>query len=490
MKNEKRIYTRLSLLLGFIIATAVGCERDYDFGDDAEFAKFGNNPEVFIDGFSGGLEYLPFGGSKLDAFSVDTEVKYNGNASMRFDVPNFGDSEASLGFAGAIFPDYGGRDLSGYDALTFWAKATRAETISQIGFGSDFGESPYRDIQDKYLVTKANLRLSTGWTKYIIPIPDPSKLINETGMFWYAEGPDANGDGYTFWIDELQFEKLGTVAQAQPAIFAGVDLEAEAFLDIQGKIPDEGLTQTFNLANGVNETVFAAPSYFTFNSTNPEVVQVSELGVLTPVGLGTTTISATLGGVRAQGSATLEVKGGFEFAPVPTRSPDDVISVFSDAYTNVPGVNTNPNFGGQTTTGGTVRINDENEIISYDNLNFVATIIEPTINVSQKTHLHVDIRIEETIDSGDTLRFELFDFGSDGAFGGGNDTGGAITYSSGQLESGTWISLDIPFTAFTENTGGGASGFVNSAKTNLAQVVFASGGVSALFVDNIYFYSE
>ena len=42
-------------------------------------------------------------------------------------------------------------------------------------------------------------------------------------MFWYAEGPE-NGDGYTFWIDELKYEKLGTIAQPRPAIFGGEDL--------------------------------------------------------------------------------------------------------------------------------------------------------------------------------------------------------------------------------------------------------------------------
>lgn len=488
MKNYMRNIFRTLLLPGLVLTWSVGCEREVS--DDVEFASFPQRAEIFIDGFSGGLEYRPFGGSKFDAFSVDTEVKYSGEASMRFDVPNFGDPSTTLGFAGAIFPDYGGRDLSGFDALTFWAKASRAETISTIGFGSDFGDSPYRDMADKFVVTKQNLRISTGWQKYIIPIPDPKKLINETGMFWYAEGPDANGDGYTFWIDELKFEKLGTIAQPRPAIFGGEDLVDNAFLDIQGKIPDAGLTQTFNLSSGVNETVVAAPSYFTFNSSDPSVIQVSELGVLTPVGIGTTTISATLGGVRAKGSARLTVQGGFEFAPVPTRDPANVISVFSDTYTNVPGVNTNPNFGGQTTTGGTVQINADNQIIIYENLNFVATVVDPTIDVSGMTHLHVDIRIDETIDASDSFRFELFDFGADGAFGGGNDTGGAITYTSGQLQSGTWLSFDIPFSSFTAATGGGATGFVGSAKTNLAQIVFASGGISAVFVDNIYFYTE
>jgi hypothetical protein len=399
---------------------------------------------------------------------------------MRFDIPNFGDPAGA--FAGAIFPVPGGRDLSSYDALTFWAKASKAGTINEIGFGNDFGEN-------KYLVTKNNLRISTGWTKYTIPIPDPSKLIAERGLFWYAEGPE-NGDGYTIWIDELKFENLGTVAQPRPAIFGGADVEAEAFIGVQGLIPSSGLTQTFNLASGENQTVLAAPSYFTFTSSNPSVVQVSELGVLTPIGPGTTTITATLGGVLAQGSLTLEVRGGFEFAPVPTRDPADVLSVFSDAYTNVPVDNYNGFFGGQTTTGGAVRIDDDNEIILYENLNFVAITVNPTINISQLTHIHVDVRIEETINSSDALRFELIDFGSDGVFGGGNDTGGAITFASGQLQSGTWIGLDIPIANFVDNTGGGLGGLVSGARANVAQIVFASGGISTLVVDNIYFYSE
>jgi len=480
MKNRTFLYFKNTLITGAIFLLFAGCEREYS--DQVEFATYPNSPEIFIDGFSGGLEYFPFDGSKLDAFTVDTDVKYSGNASMRFDVPNVGDPSGS--FAGAIFPDYGGRDLSGYDALTFWAKATKAASINEIGFGADFEEN-------RFLVTKTNLRIGTGWEKYVIPIPDPSKLVVEKGMFWYAEGPE-NGDGYTFWIDELKFEKLGTLAQPQPAIFNGQDLEADAFLDIQGLIPREGLTQTFNLSNGANQTVIAAPSYFSFLSSDVDVIQVSELGVITPVSTGNATITATLGAVKAKGSATLEVQGAFDFAPVPPeRNPEDVISIFSDAYANVPVDFYNGFFDGQTTTGGALRIDEDNNIILYENLNFVATsFTNPTVNVSQKTFFHVDIRIDESIDPGDTVRFELIDFGPDGAFGGGDDTGGAITYTSGQLETGNWISLDIPLTDFSENTGGGLSGFVNGAKANLAQIVFASGGISTLFVDNMYFYSE
>lgn len=471
MKNRKFIYLHSTFLLSLLLILVSGCEREVS--DEVDFASFQSNPEVFIDGFSGGLEYLPFGGSKLDAFSVDSEVKYKGSASMRLDVPNVGDPSGA--YAGAIFPDNGGRDLSGYDALTFWAKATKAATINEIGFGNYFGEN-------KYLVTKQNLRIGTGWAKYVIPIPDPSKLIFERGMFWYSEGPE-DGDGYTFWIDELQFEKLGTVAQPQPAIFNGEDITGEAFLNIEGLIPYGGLTQTYNLASGINETVIAAPSYFTFSSSNVEVVRVSELGVLTPVGLGTAEITATLGGVRAKGSATITVSGGFEFAPVPpARDAADVISIFSDAYSNVPVDFYNGFFAPfQTTLGGAVNISGDN-IIIYEDLNFVATEFKnPTVDVTSMTHFHVDIRIEEPIDPADFIAIELGDFGPNGAFGGDDDSSSRLTFDSSSLVSGEWISLDIPLSDFTTLT----------SRSNLAQIFFISDAtISGLLVDNMYFYTE
>ncbi|MCX2719834.1 glycosyl hydrolase family 16 [Lentiprolixibacter aurantiacus] len=475
MKNEKRIYSRLALFLSLIIVVGVGCERDFDFGDDAQFAKFGNNPDIFIDGFSAGLEYLPFAGSKFDAFSVDTDVKYSGEASMRFDVPNAFDPGTSLGFAGAIFPDYGGRDLTGYDALTFWAKASKAETISAIGFGNDFEQSPYRETGSKYLVTKFDLRISTGWTKYIIPIPDPSKLVDETGMFWYAEGPDANGDGYTFWIDELKFEKLGTIAQPQPAIFNGVDGTGVNLVGTERQI--SGTTQTFNLANGVNETVFAAPAYFDFTSSNTSVASVSEIGIISAIGEGVTEITATLAGVRANGSLELTV-GEFSFAPTPpARDAEDVKSIFSDAYANATESNFTPGFGGSTTETTILTINGDN-VATYFNNNFTGIIFDNTIDASALTTLHVDVFVQE---AGTEVGLQIRDIGANQTIETDVNTGNPIgddkdfrTTLTG-LTPGEWTSFDIPL-----------GGDIASQKDNLGALILVGGPNFTL--DNIYFY--
>jgi hypothetical protein len=107
---------------------------------------------------------------------------------MRFDVPRVGDP----GGLCRCNPDATGRNLTGYDALTFWVAQTA--TLNKVGFGNSFGEN-------KYLVTINNVPLSIGQSYYTYS--DASKLTLEKGMFWYAEGPE-NGNGYTFWIDELK----------------------------------------------------------------------------------------------------------------------------------------------------------------------------------------------------------------------------------------------------------------------------------------------
>jgi hypothetical protein len=76
---------------------------------------------------------------------------------------------------------------------------------------------------------------------------------------------------------------------------------------------------------------------------------------------------------------------------------------------------------------------------------------------------------------------ELGDFGPDATFGGGDDSSARLTFASGSLVSGQWLSLDIPLSDFS----------TLSSRNNLAQIFFISDGtISTLLVDNMYFYAE
>ncbi|QIH38072.1 glycosyl hydrolase family 16 [Flavobacterium sp. Sr18] len=467
MKKSNYRDSKIIFLLGLILIVTVGCERE--LSDDVEFATFPKTAEVFIDGFSGGLNYFPFSGSKANAFTVDQEVKYKGTASMRFDVPTVGDPNGA--FAGAIFPDATGRDLSDYDALTFWIKSTQAATLNEVGLGNDFGAN-------KYLVTMTNVPLSTNWTKVIIPIPDATKLTLEKGMFWYAEGAE-NGNGYTFWIDELKYEKLGTVAQPKPAIFNGVDKKENSF--IGSNVTIDGLTQTYNLASGINQTVLAAPSYFKFSSSNIEVARVSELGIVTIVGFGTAKITAAVAGVKATGSLTIEASGSFGSAPVPTQAAVNVISLFSNAYTNVPVDFFNGLYDGSTTKTSDIKVGFDN-FKYYSDLNYVGIEFKnPAINATTMGFLHLDIWTADTTNT--PFIVKIRDRGANGVIDTNIFTGGptvddkeiSYTVPANQITPGQWISINIPLT-----------GDIASQKGNLAQIVFV--GDIKFLLDNLYFY--
>jgi hypothetical protein len=480
MKNRNNIYTKILLLSSIILATTIGCEREYS--DDVEFATHGSTPEIFIDGFEGGLDYFPFGGSFVDAFTVDTNESYKGNSSMRFDIPAFG-----IGYGGATFPSTSPRDLTSYDALTFWAKASQGADINDIGFGIN------PDSADKYKVSVQNLAISTQWTKYIIPIPDASKLLAEKGMFWYAEGAENEFDegGYTIWIDELKFEKLGTIAQSQPKILNGENKIETNFLDSSIDLSNYGLTQTFNLSSGVNQTVIAAASYFSFESSDIEVARVSETGIVSIVGSGSAKITASIAGVRATGSLTLNVAGAFPVAPVPTTPQNNVISIFSDQYTNQP-VNYYNGYWApyQTTQGEQTNINGHN-VINYTEFNFVGTQLTTPLDISEMTHFSVDVLMQELptdIDLLLTLKnendaattFQQNRIGQSYQL----DPRAPVVHSDSDFEAGVWETIKIPIRPSSETS-------LDKTGVNLIIIEnIKSSNVNTLYLDNMYFYKE
>jgi hypothetical protein len=170
-------------------------------------------------------------------------------------------------------------------------------------------------------------------------------------------------------------------------------------------------------------------------------------------------------------SASTPPVGPTTAAPTPTQNAANVISMFSDAYTNVT-VDT------WRTSWSAALLEDVmiagNATKKYSNLNFVG--IETVVNqldISEMTNLHLDVW------SADFTSFsvKLVDFGADGAFGGGDDVEHQVNYVPNQ---GEWVSLDIPLTLFTDLT----------TKSNLAQYVLVGEpmGSTTVYLDNMFFY--
>ncbi len=427
--------------------------------------------EIFIDDFSSDLIYAAFGGSDVKAFQIDNKETYgNSKASMRFSVP---DANSALGaYAGGSYFSKTGRDLSGFNALTFYIKATQSATIDVLGFGNDFGAS-------KYQIALNGLAINTNWQKVIIPIPNASKLISEKGLFYYSTGP-INEKGYTFWIDEVQFEKVPDLSRITGSIFNG-EQRNNSTAEKGSTITIDGYSATVNLPSGINRTIQISPSYFTFESSNPKIATVSTTGIITVLDSGSAIITAILGNAKANGSLTLASVANTLMpetpAPIPNVNAKDVISLYSNAYTNVPIDSWNTRWKYSTTENSFIKINND-DIIKYYNLNFVGIEFSANqINASSMTHFHIDMWTPNATNSPNNVKVMLVDFGANGIYGGGDDVSHEIIVNSPVLSSSKWISLDIPFSSFTGL----------KTKSHLSQLVL-SGTVSNLYVDNIYLH--
>ncbi|MEM6642261.1 MAG: Ig-like domain-containing protein [Bacteroidota bacterium] len=465
-----------TLCITSIATLLFSCVRDEE---PLPAATFPTTAEVFTDVPVGltdefFISFDPAGGANTDGFGTDDSEAFEETTSIRIEVPSATNADGS--FIGGIFRDRGaGRNLTGYDALTFWAKASTTATLGTVGFGTDF-------IENKFPVSRSNLELSTDWKQYIIPIPDASKLTQERGLFLFSAGSQSTGgNGYTLWLDEIKFENLGTLAQDRPSILGGQQVLQEGFLEVPVQITN--LTQTLNSADG-DITVSASPLYFDFTSSNETVAVVDEMGLVQVRSIGEATITAKIGNTVANGSLNLNVEGGFVFAQAPTLEASKVVSLFSDAYNDIPVSRYNSFFEPfQTTLGGVLPVGSES-IISYTNMNFVGIVFNDVtfpaeavapIDATNLTHLHFDINVQEEIQPGDFIEIELSDYNSDPALA------ARVTISASQLLERKWASIDIPLSDFTALTSRSRVGLLlfDSDKT-----------ISDIYLDNIYFYDD
>ena len=161
-------------------------------------------------------------------------------------------------------------------------------------------------------------------------------------------------------------------------------------------------------------------------------------------------------------------------APTPSQSAANVISMFSDAFTDVPVDTWRTDWSSATLEDVTVA---SDAVKKYSALNFVGVeTVANQIDATSMTHFHTDIWTADAT----AFRIKLVDFGADGTFGGGDDVEHEIAIAN--PTQGEWVSLDIPLADFT--------GLTTTA--NIAQLIYSAdpSGSTTVYVDNVYFYAQ
>ena len=158
----------------------------------------------------------------------------------------------------------------------------------------------------------------------------------------------------------------------------------------------------------------------------------------------------------------------------PNIDPTEVISLFSDVYTNVTVDTWRTDWSNATLEDIEI---DGNAVKKYSELNVAG--IEATsnpIDATGMTHFRTDIWTGDATE----FRIKLVDFGADGAYDGGDDVEHEIVFEAPTQQE--WVTLDIPLSDFTGLT----------TKEHIAQLLFIStpSGANTVFVDNVFFYNE
>lgn len=413
----------------------------------------GGDVVLFDDDYAPGIAFVAFGGSTND-LSLDASVFHSGTASLKINVP-------AGGYTGGAFVASAERDLSAHNAVTFWARASADHALNTAGLGNDAAGGAALQVE------LGAVALGDEWTQVVIPIPSPSVLSAENGLFHFAEG--AEDAPYTIWIDDVRYATVDTVGAAQPAI---ATVTHELTVGSQYTVP--GTTVTYPI-DGVDRTFAIAPAWFDYASSNEDAATVDGDGVVSGVAAGSAEVTAELEGVPAAGVVTVNVSepaSPEDAAPTPTNDAADVISLFSNAFTNVTVDTWSAGWDAAELADVVVAGNDTKVYtdLSYAGVEFTTSPIDATA----MTHLHFDVWLPTAT----VFKVKLVDFGADGAYGGGDDTEFEVAREG--LTTQTWLSLDFALSEFT----GLAS------REHLAQMVLSSNAGATVYFDNVYFFIE
>ena len=160
-------------------------------------------------------------------------------------------------------------------------------------------------------------------------------------------------------------------------------------------------------------------------------------------------------------------------APAPTENEEDVISLFSNAYTNVT-IDT------WLTTWSSAQLEDlqieGNDTKRYYELDFAgAEMINNPIDASEMDYLHLDVWSPNATE----FKVKLVDLGGDAVEG-------ELAFD---INQGEWVSLEIPLEDFADATMVTDENNLLTVRNSIQQFIISGTptGTLDVYVDNIYF---
>lgn len=385
---------------------------------------------IFSDAYSDvtGTNFNPF----WDQNTVVTTEDIDGNSTLKY---------ASFNYQGTELDGSQNVSTMEFVHVDLWTSSASEVNLSLISPGP--AETPF------------SLSITPNtWKSYDIPLSEFSDIVDLTNVFQFKFDDGGAGDSPTLYIDNLYFYKSVTDSTADASL---IDFSIDD-ATVQDFNPNQ-LEYNYELPSGttVVPTVTATPN-------NPGASIIINPAPSLP---GTTTVEVT----SESGTESKTYSVGFELITVPlntspnppARDASDVISVFSDSYSNLTETNFNP-FWGQATKVSTENI-DENNILRYEDFNYQGIEFSAAQDVSGMDYVHIDLWTSNAT----AVSVYLI------------SPGPAETLYSLSIVPNVWKGYDIPLSEFSDEVD----------LTNVFQFKFDDSSVGdspTIYLDNIYFF--
>ncbi|EDP72364.1 fibronectin type III domain protein [Flavobacteriales bacterium ALC-1] len=313
------------------------------------------------------------------------------------------------------------------------------------------------------------------WTSVDIPVTGITGDLSSAIQFKFDGG---NGSTDAIYVDNLYFWKNPTVAGSDATLSA---------LEVDGSPLDGFASGVFNYNVDLAPGTTVVPQITTATPTDSNAMSVNITQASAIPGDATVVVTSQNGNVTETYTVSFAISGPSMAAPSPPNRPAaDVVSVFSDAYSDISVNQWGPDWGPSSARindvvvdGNASKLMDVASGQVFAGIDFAGAAFDATTFST----FHLDYYIDNPLPAGQVLNIKLSNHD-----GGAGETS-AIQHTEAP-QGGQWVSLDIPLDNFVD-----ASAPANLARNAIAQIVITAargdGNVPVkIYLDNIYFHKN
>jgi len=272
----------------------------------------------------------------------------------------------------------------------------------------------------------------------------------------------------TVFVDNIYLWKSAAITPSDAAL---------EDLQVEGKTIPRFSTEVKNYTYGVDEGTNTVPQITLATPTNENATVTITQATGIP-GDATVNVVSEDETETSTYTVTFAVATPLEPAPTPpSRNAEDVISIYSDAYSNIDVSAYSAEFDDSSIEDVVI---DGDLVIKIDFTNFLGIdFSSDKQDASQMTHFHLDFWTSSIDLDGRVLNSKFSQWGG----GDGEVTAFELPLNTGTdpaLETQIWVSIDVPLSSWTNSP---------QTRDDLAQFILTS-NMDVVYIDNLYLYRE